>query len=106
MAKQQQDASPEPAGAESAATRPIVKFSGSGGLSVAVWKRKVEGGGEHYSIRMDRTFKNEADQYESTPYLRESDLLRASKLLGQADEWIEQDRARNRGGQERAAASR
>jgi hypothetical protein len=55
---------------------------------------------------MDRTFKNDADQYESTPYLREGDLLRAQKLLGQADEWIEQDRARNRGGQDRAAAAR
>lgn len=107
MAKQQQETAAESAGAESTAgTRPIVKFSGSGGLAVAVWKHKVEGGGEHYSIRMDRTFKNDAGQYESTPYLREGDLLRAQKLMGQVDDWIEQDRAKHRGGQERAAAAR
>jgi hypothetical protein len=108
MAKQQQqEASPESASTESTTgARPIAKFNGSGGLSVAVWKHKVEGGGEHYSIRMDRTFKNDAGEYESTPYLREGDLLRAQKLMGQADDWIEQDRAKHRGGQDRTAAAR
>jgi hypothetical protein len=98
MAKQQTETSPESASTEAASTRPIMKFSGSGGLNVAVWKHKVDGGGEHYSIRMDRTFKNDEGQYESTPYLREGDVLRAQKLLGQVDDWIEQDRAKHRGG--------
>jgi hypothetical protein len=106
MAKQSQATASEPANEESTGTRPIVKFNGSGGLAVAVWKHKVEGGGEHYSIRMDRTFKNDAGEYESTPYLREGDLLRAQKLMGQVDDWIEQDRARNRGGQDRTATGR
>jgi hypothetical protein len=91
---------------ESQGTRPLVKFSGSGGLSVAVWKHKTESGAEHYSVRLDRTFRNDGGEYESTPYLREGDLLRAQKLLGQADDWIEQDRAKNRAGQERTAAAR
>jgi hypothetical protein len=106
MAKDQQESSPESAGTEAAGARPIAKFSGSGGLNAAVWKHKVEGGFDHYSVRMDRTFKNDAGEYESTPYLREGDVLRAQKLLGQVDDWIEQDRARNRGGQEKTAAAR
>lgn len=106
MAKQSQETSTESAGTASAGARPIVKFNGSGGLNVAVWKHKSEGGADHYSIRMDRTFKNDAGEYESTPYLREGDLLRAQKLLGQVDDWIEQDRARLRGGQERGVAAR
>lgn len=106
MAKQQQTAPRETANTESAATRPVVKFSGTGGLSVAVWKHKGESGADHYSIRMDRNFKNDGGEYESTPYLREGDLLRAQKLLSQADDWIEQDRAKFRGGQERTAAAR
>jgi hypothetical protein len=55
---------------------------------------------------MDRTFKNDAGEYESTPYLREGDLLRAQKLLGQVDDWIEQDRAKSRGGQENSVPTR
>jgi hypothetical protein len=106
MANQDHDTNQESAVAGSAGTRPIAKFTGSGGLSAAVWKHKTDGGAEHYSIRMDRTFKNDGGDYESTPYLREGDVLRAQKLLGQVDDWIEQDRAKNRGGQERAAAAR
>ena len=90
--------------AASESTRPQAKFNGSGGISVAVWKQKTDSGPEHYSVRIDRTFKNSADAYESTPYLREGDLLRVQKLLGQVDDWIEQDRAKFRStqGQERA----
>jgi hypothetical protein len=99
MARQDQETASESASTETAGARPNAKFSGSGGLNVAVWKHKADGGAEHYSIRMDRTFKSDAGQYESTPYLREGDLLRAQKLLSQADDWIEQDRAKHRGGQ-------
>jgi len=102
----QQPHATESASGQSAGSRPNAKFSGSGGLSAAVWKHKVEGGFDHYSIRMDRTFKNDAGEYESTPYLREGDLLRAQKLLGQVDDWIEQDRAKNRGGQEKSVPAR
>src|SRR5262245_19457593 len=86
-------------------TRPIAKFSGSGGLHVAVWKHKSENGPDHYSSLLERTFKNAAGEYQSTPYLREGDLLRVQKLFGQADDWIEQDKAKNRlrGGQEQSA---
>jgi hypothetical protein len=106
MAKQQQANAAEGTATESTMSRPIAKFTGSGGLSVAVWKNKVEGGVDHYNVRIDRTFKKETDEYESTPYLREGDLLRAQKLLSQADDWIEQDRAKQRGGQERTAGAR
>jgi hypothetical protein len=46
---------------------------------------------------MDRSYKDSDEKYQSTPYLRDSDLLRAQKLLEQADEWIEQDKGRQRG---------
>lgn len=102
-------AEPEAGPAESTAeagSRPAAKFTGSGGVSAAVWKHKTDGGPDHYSVRVDRTFRNEGGEFESTPYLREGDLLRVQKLLGQVDDWIEQDRARHRSGNREAAAGR
>jgi hypothetical protein len=81
---------------EPSSGRPVAKFTGSGGLSVAVWKHKSDSGVENYSVRMDRSFKGNDGNYQSTQYLRDNDLLRAQKLLGQADEWIEQDKGRQR----------
>ena len=82
--------------AASATSRPVVSFSGSGGLNVAVWKHKTESNQDNYSIRLDRTYKDSEGNYKTTAYLREGDLLRTTKLLGQADEWIEQDKAKQR----------
>ena len=82
--------------AASATSRPVVSFSGSGGLNVAVWKHKSETGQENYSIRLDRSYKDGEGNYKTTAYLRESDLLRTEKLLSQADDWIEQDKAKQR----------
>lgn len=77
--------------------RPVAKFTGSGGLSVAVWKQKTEQGFDSYSVRMDRSYKDgDSDNYKSTAYLRDQDLLRAGNLLQQADDWIEQDKGRQR----------
>jgi hypothetical protein len=106
MSRQQQGESAEPGTESSTGARPIAKFSGSGGLNAAVWKHKSESGVDHYSIRLDRTYKNDAGEYESTAYLREGDLLRAQRLLGQVDDWIEQDRAKHRGSQRQSAAER
>ena len=63
---------------------------------MAVWKHKTDKGFDNYSIRMERSYKVD-DKYESTQYLRDSDLLRAQKLLEHADEWIEQDKGRVNG---------
>jgi hypothetical protein len=71
--------------------RPAARFSGSGGLRVAVWKQKSDQGIDNYSVRIDRDYKA-SDGYQSTAYLRDSDLLRAGSLLQQTDEWIEQDK--------------
>lgn len=76
--------------------RPIVKMTGSGGLSVAIWKRSTEQG-NNYSVLLDRSYKSEDGKYVTTPYLRPGDLLRAEKLLASADDWIEQDRLKGRG---------
>lgn len=51
---------------------------------------------EHYSVRVKRTYKAAAGNFQSTPYLREGDLLRTQKLPGQAGDWIEQDKAKHR----------
>jgi hypothetical protein len=89
--------------AEEAATnepstgRPAARFTSTGGLSVAVWKHKSESGVENYFVRMDRSYKDADGNYQSTPYLRDNDLLRAGRLLQQSDEWIEQDKGRQRG---------
>lgn len=79
-----------------AATRPIVSFQGSGGLQVAVWKNKSDSGIDNYSVRIERNYKV-GETFRSSAYLRDSDLLRAEKLLSQADAWIEQDKQKLRG---------
>jgi len=76
--------------------RPITSFRGTGGLSVAVWKHKSEDGPDRYSINIERSYKNKEGEFESTAFLRDSDLLRTQKLLDQADAWIEQDKAHQR----------
>lgn len=76
--------------------RPAAKFTGSGGLSVAIWKNKSENGYDNYSVRLERNYKLEDGTYKSTQYLRDADLLRAERLLTQADDWIEQDKGRQR----------
>ena len=79
---------------QSASGRPAAKFSGTGGINVAVWKHKNESGYDNYSVRIERSYKDKNGDYQSTEYLRDSDLLRTQKLLEQADNWIEQDKGR------------
>jgi hypothetical protein len=89
---------------EQQSSRPAAKFSGTGGLHVAVWKNKTDSGAEIYSVKLERNYKDDDGNFQKTQYLRDSDLLRAEKLLSQADEWIEQDKGRQRtqsGGQSR-----
>lgn len=76
-------------------TRPVAKFSGSGGLNLAIWKSKSEQGYDNYSVRIERTYKD-GDDFKTTSYLRPEDLLRTSQLLTDADRWIEQDKGRQR----------
>ena len=78
-------------------TRPVAVFTGSGGLKVAVWKNKSEEGNrDYFSIKIERNYKGEDEKFHTTQYLRDSDLLRAQKLLEQADSWIEQERQNKR----------
>lgn len=78
-------------------SRPAARFTGSGGLSVGIWTNKADNGMTNYSVRLEKSYKGDDGQFHSTPYLRDNDLLRAQKLLEQADEWIEQDKGRVRG---------
>lgn len=77
--------------------RPIAKFNGTGGLQLAVWKQRNDAGRDHYSIMLERSYKSAEGEFKSTQYLREGDLLRAAKLIEEADRWIEQDRTKARG---------
>ena len=81
---------------ESKGARPNISFSGSGGLSVAIWKQGNDAGIDHYSVKLERRYKDAKGDFQSTDSLREGDVLRAVKLLGQADDWIEQDRTKQR----------
>ncbi len=91
MTDEQEDI-PQPSG-----QRPVTSFRGSGGLNVAVWKHKAEDGPDRYSVNIERNYKNREGEFESTTFLRDSDLLRTRKLLDQADAWIEQDKGQQRG---------
>ncbi|MEZ6104423.1 MAG: hypothetical protein R3E01_36260 [Pirellulaceae bacterium] len=77
--------------------RPAARFTGTGNLSVAVWTHKNDNGTTNYSVRLDRSYKDADGNYQSTPYLRDGDLLRAQKLLERADNWIEQQKQQQRG---------
>ncbi len=79
--------------------RPIATFRGSGGLSVAVWKNRSSAEIDNYSIRIERSYKDGKegdDKFSYTQSLRDIDLLRVQKLLNEADNWIEQDKAKFR----------
>ncbi len=76
--------------------RPNASFSGSGGLNVAIWKQRNDAGIDHYSVKLERRYKDASGNFQSTDNLREGDLLRATKLLEMADDWIEQDRQKQR----------
>lgn len=78
---------------EQESKRPAASFNGSGGLQVAVWKHKSDEGRSHYSVRIDRSYKD-GEEFKSTQYLRDSDLLRVQQLLAKADDWIENDKGR------------
>lgn len=73
-------------------TRPTVSFASSDGIRLAVWKRKNDKGIDDYSVRIDGVYKDRPDNFKSSAYLRDQDLLRVEKLLGKVDAWIEQDR--------------
>jgi hypothetical protein len=83
--------------------RPHYSDNASGGLQVAVWKNRNEAGIDHYTVKLERRYKDANGNFQSTDSLRESDLLRAGKLLNMADDWIEQDRQKQK---QRAARER
>lgn len=77
--------------------RPAASFKGSGGLQVAIWKNRSEQGFDNYSIRIERTYKEgQEGPFKTTSYFRDSDLLRVSKLIEQADAWIEAEKSKQR----------
>lgn len=77
-------------------SRPAAKFSGSGGIQVAVWKQRTDEGREYFTIKMERSYMDGDGNFQSTPYLRDGDLLRAARVLEQADQFVEQEKSRMR----------
>jgi hypothetical protein len=80
----------------SSPNRPHYSDNASGGLQVAVWRNRNEAGIDHYTVKLERRYKDANGNFQSTDSLRESDLLRAGKLLNIADDWIEQDRQKQK----------
>ena len=87
-------------------SRPVAKFSGSGGIHVAVWKNKSEQGHTYYAVKPERNYRDDEGEFHSSSYLRDGDILRAVELLKQADQWIEQDKSKFRAAQREDGASR
>jgi hypothetical protein len=85
----------QPEETPAAGQRPIQTFSGSGGLRVAIWKKNSEHG-DFYNVKLERRYLGTGDQWQSTDSLRADDLLRAAKMLEDADQWIEQDKQKKR----------
>ena len=81
---------------DSPSHRPASVISGSGGLRVAIWKNKGEHG-DFYSAKLERRYLGAGEKWQSTDSMRAEDLLRAQKLLSEADDWIERDKQKQRG---------
>lgn len=77
--------------------RPFEKLTGTGGLTVSVWKNRNEDGSFRYATKMERSYMNSEGKFESTEQLRERDLLRAANLLQRADALIEHDKGKRLG---------
>ena len=82
---------------KSSTKRPAITLTGSGHLSLAIWKNKKDAGFDQYSIRLDKSYKDTDGTYKTTAYVNDQDLLRIAELYRQADEWIERDKQRQRG---------
>ena len=99
MNEEQQHETEVESGDAPAGVRPTMKFTGSGGIVVAVWKSKSNAGFDNYNVRIERNYRKEDGTFDVAKSLRDWDLLRAQQLLGQADAWIEQDKAKGRASQ-------
>ena len=68
-----------------------------GNCSASVFVNEVNGDGKpkrkFRSVSVQRSYKD-GDEFKTTQYLRDNDLLRMQQLLTKADEWIEQDKGR------------
>ena len=78
-------------------SRPAAKFSGSGGLQAAVWRHRSDDGREYFTTKLERSYMDGDGNFQSTNYLRDGDLLRAARILEQADAYVEQEKAKSRG---------
>lgn len=59
-------------------------------LQIAVFEFPSENGPPNFSVKLSRTFRrDENSEWESTEYLSGSDLLRAAKLLEEADAFVQ-----------------
>lgn len=95
----------QPEETPTAGGRPIHTIAGSGGLRVAIWKNKGEHG-DFYNAKIERRYMDSSNEWQSTESLRSDDLLRAAKMIEEADQWIEQDKQKQRGLKDVSAAAR
>lgn len=64
--------------------KPCLTLSGRGGVQVSIWKNR-KGNNEWYSCKLARRFKREgSNEWATTDYLGDRDLLTAAALLEEA----------------------
>ena len=63
--------------------QPVKKFN-AGGIQVAVWENERKDGGKFNTISMDRSYKNDKDEWQKTNTLRISDIPKAIAALSKA----------------------
>ena len=54
-----------------------------GSLSAVIWANPGKNG-TRYSVELTRSYKDDQDQWQSTSYLSNGEILRGSRLLGLA----------------------
>ncbi len=66
--------------------QPVKKYS-AGGLQVAVWENESKTGGKFHTVSMDRSYKDNKDNWQKTNTLRVNDIPKAVVALTRAYEF-------------------
>jgi hypothetical protein len=64
---------------------PVTKFR-VGFVTASVWKNDQG----FYSVTLQRSYKNDSDEWQNAESLGHGDLLNAAKVLERAEHWIAQ----------------
>ncbi len=63
-------------------TQPVEKLRDRG-LTLTLWENKTEDDKSYYSANLNKSYKDDADEWQETTNLNADDLLKAANLLQQ-----------------------